>query len=131
MKPEIAAKWVDALRSGKYGQAAGRLRAGASGFCCLGVLCDLYSEEHASFGGKACWADDDTFLGKQDHLPKDVSEWAGMHSANGTLLCGYVDVEVGDVEPCHVTADNLADMNDEGCEFKHIADVISSHVEDL
>lgn len=40
MDPEIKAKWVAALRSGKYKQGRGRLRSGDE-FCCLGVLCDI------------------------------------------------------------------------------------------
>lgn len=40
MDQEMKAKWIEALRSGRYLQARERLRAG-KGFCCLGVLCDL------------------------------------------------------------------------------------------
>lgn len=40
MKKGIKAKWVKALRSGKYIQSASRLRTDR-GFCCLGVLCDV------------------------------------------------------------------------------------------
>lgn len=36
--------WVDALRSGQYSQTEEILRDNA-GFCCLGVLCDLYRKE--------------------------------------------------------------------------------------
>ena len=45
MNKEIKDKWVTALRSGKYKQTTGALRRvtadGESGFCCLGVLCDV------------------------------------------------------------------------------------------
>lgn len=40
MKPEIKAKWLEALRSGKYSQTTEMLR-NSHGFCCLGVLCDV------------------------------------------------------------------------------------------
>lgn len=36
--------WVAALRSGKYRQGQDRLRS-ESGFCCLGVLCDIKNPE--------------------------------------------------------------------------------------
>ena len=36
LNPEAKAKWVAALRSGKYKQGHGRLRDGDT-FCCLGV----------------------------------------------------------------------------------------------
>lgn len=47
---EFKAKWLEALRSGKYTQTRGKLRRTAQqgndpdripGFCCLGVLCDI------------------------------------------------------------------------------------------
>jgi len=37
---ELKAKWLEALRSGKYDQISGQLRVGNC-FCCLGVLCDI------------------------------------------------------------------------------------------
>ena len=40
MKKEIADKWVEALRSGKYKQGKSALKKDDS-FCCLGVLCDI------------------------------------------------------------------------------------------
>lgn len=40
MDAELKNKWLDALRSGRYAQGQGKLRA-ADKFCCLGVLCDL------------------------------------------------------------------------------------------
>ena len=45
MNPEVKQKWIDALRSGKYEQGSEKLRS-VSGYCCLGVLCDLYAQEH-------------------------------------------------------------------------------------
>ena len=40
MNPELKQKWVAALRSGDYEQARGALGDG-TGYCCLGVLCDI------------------------------------------------------------------------------------------
>lgn len=40
MDAQLKAKWVEALRSGKYLQTQGILRNGEY-FCCLGVLCDI------------------------------------------------------------------------------------------
>lgn len=37
---ELKAKWVEALRSGRYKQGTRFLRKGDA-FCCLGVLCDV------------------------------------------------------------------------------------------
>ena len=40
----MKAKWIAALRSGKYQQSWGALR-GYDGYCCLGVLCDVADPE--------------------------------------------------------------------------------------
>ena len=87
-----AKKWVKALRSGDYKQGHGRLRTDDT-FCCLGVACDLYAQEHP----EAKWTfnyEVDWFypLGYSDQggsfldLPKKVQEWvnsvSNIHSAN-------------------------------------------------
>lgn len=51
MNGELKAKWLEALRSGKYKQGRGRLRDESNQFCCLGVLCDV--------GGLGAWGIDD------------------------------------------------------------------------
>jgi len=46
MDAQLKAKWVEALRSGDYGQASGQLHdAQNGGFCCLGVLCKVMGAE--------------------------------------------------------------------------------------
>lgn len=40
MKKEIADKWIEALKSGKYKQHTNSLRV-KDMYCCLGVLCDI------------------------------------------------------------------------------------------
>lgn len=50
MNKEIKAKWIEALRSGKYIQVRNALRD-RHGFCCLGVLCDILPTlKYESFG---------------------------------------------------------------------------------
>lgn len=41
MNKGIKDRWITALRSEKYSQTKGNLRDD-EGYCCLGVLCDLY-----------------------------------------------------------------------------------------
>jgi len=41
MDKALKAKWLKALRSGKYKQGKYRLRNNRDEFCCLGVLCDV------------------------------------------------------------------------------------------
>jgi hypothetical protein len=45
MNPELKQKWIAALRSGQRKQAQGVLRKKDGGFCCLGVLIDVYQPE--------------------------------------------------------------------------------------
>jgi hypothetical protein len=52
MKKDIAIKWIDALRSGKYKQGKSELHnSDTNEYCCLGVLneiCELKSDLYRS-----------------------------------------------------------------------------------
>jgi len=41
MEASLKAKWIEALRSGKYKQGRFKLRTRDDCYCCLGVLCDV------------------------------------------------------------------------------------------
>ena len=72
MNPEVKAKWVTALRSGKYEQGRDHLKAGDA-FCCLGVLCDLYAQEHG------VEFDSNLYHEGSEELPaSNVVDWAGL-----------------------------------------------------
>lgn len=81
MNPEIKAKWVAALRSGEYKQGRDSLRKG-DGFCCLGVLCDLYDSEHSSDSWQIDPAGDWMHVGEFGVPCRAVLSWAGLESAN-------------------------------------------------
>ncbi len=38
--------WIKALRSGEYKQDTGSLKTSSNGFCCLGVLTDIYCKNY-------------------------------------------------------------------------------------
>lgn len=111
MKPEIKAKWITALRGGEYQQTKGALRD-ARGFCCLGVLCDLYGEEKG-----VEWAPSDvfheqaSFLGAETLLPEPVQIWADLD--NYDPMVGLLP-----------DTESLSSLNDCGCSFNEIADLI-------
>lgn len=141
MNPEIKAKWVSLLRSGKYDQYSGQLGADPIGGswdvdkpsrCCLGVLCELAVEDgvvekHVSEYGYVSYrahGDSDRF-----YLPKVVREWAGFGPDNYTpsVPNEYLDRdkaphnEFGTVQ--------LAVLNDQpGFTFDQIADIIEEHL---
>lgn len=105
MDKKIKAKWVEALRSGKYQQGKLSLRTttkAADKFCCLGVLCDVVQPEswHRTTAG---WFND----GSQSQLPYELRIALGIKS---------------------VTQVHLIDMNDTGARFSEIADYIEENL---
>ena len=118
MKTEIATLWINALLSGDYKQVKGKLHS-ESGFCCLGVLCDLFKKET----NKGRWK-----MGEEEHaqfyigeeiatgvLPEAVVDWAGLDSNIGKFHAGP----------------SLIILNDGGKSFAEIAEIISLTTEEL
>ncbi len=106
MDSALKAKWVEALRSGKYVQAKGCLRDSrphGDGFCCLGVLCDVIDPEG--------WDDSGLFRLAHCFPPKEVM-----------TEIGYPD----EAEKQNSKFWTAAHMNDEGKSF----DEIASYIED-
>lgn len=106
MDANLKAKWIEALRGGKYKQGKEQLRQSDDSFCCLGVLCDIIDPvqwREVSSGYR--------FRGREfaalSFPPPDVSERVGL--------------------PRHIQ-DAVAAMNDEGSSFAEIADYIEAHV---
>lgn len=104
MNESVKKLWVETLRSGQYEQTTGRLHT-IAGFCCLGVLCDLYRTSHETE-----WVDNPregeyVFLGQKSYLPDVVHIWAELE----------FDLQR-----------NAMRMNDGGADFATIADVIES-----
>ena len=127
MNTEVKQKWIDALRSGKYEQGSEKLRS-VQGYCCLGVLCDLYSQEQDAeweFRGIT-----ETNLQPQDYwyfedqsefLPDSVKEWAGLPVGNPAVR---VDVTEADDENDWFYTDEIANLNDSGYTFNELSNVI-------
>ncbi len=116
MKQEIKDKWLKALRSGEYVQGQMALND-QSGFCCLGILCDLAAKE-----GVGAWKEYNSmniFTTSKDSstaiLPKPVISWAGLDHPNP-----IVPFE-GGVLP-------LSRVNDSGTSFDEIADIIEENL---
>ena len=64
MDKKLKAKWVKALRSGKFKQTRGTLFDGVSAYCCLGVLNVIGRgvKGHGVFGGGYSYAAQKTGL---------------------------------------------------------------------
>jgi hypothetical protein len=135
MNHDIADKWIAALESGKYSQAREALRT-TDGFCCLGVLSDLYIKEHP----KEEWTVTsltisnltETFYSIKDTdpcgadyastvLPRQVQDWAGMSSESGHFM-----------ERNSASGPSLVFYNDQlKFSFKEIANIIRHNKENL
>jgi hypothetical protein len=98
---EVKAKWIDALRSGKYEQGRGQLRSKDDEYCCLGVLLDILSPD--------AWVLN-TEHGCYQSLDDRIS-----------VLPNYIENEIG-------RQGELIDMNDGGKSFTEIADWIQENV---
>ena len=129
MNSKVKEAWVNALRSGKYEQGSERLR-GVDGFCCLGVLCDIYAQEHNTeweFRGNKetnlqpmdYWY----YEGESEFLPESVMDWAELKTDNPQLR---VDVEDG--EDNWNYKEGVSNLNDSGYTFTTIANLIEAQL---
>ena len=123
MNLEVQKKWVNALRSGEYKQGREALKVKDT-FCCLGVLCDLYSKEH----NVGEWVQRDDFVDGFDYkegdlpsangiLPTHIMLWAGLKEKN-PVVSGSSRVRI----------ERLSRKNDAGTSFSKIADIIEKEI---
>lgn len=120
LNKEKLTKWVEALESGEYNQAQRQLRkstpTGKDAFCCLGVLCDLSSEDT---GGKWEPVGELWFFGREytqrnrSLPPVDVREWLLDPTPDRDPLIVLNDVTAFLI--------SLSSLNDNGVTFEHIA----------
>ena len=125
----VKQQWIAALRSGEYKQGRWALRTD-SGYCCFGVLCDLYAKAHP----KAYWHDEqNTFIpdsstpkwSAAELPPEEVFAWSG----NNYGVSGWVvDIDPAKTpnsgEPQH-----LDTLNDTFLySFDQIADIIEEQL---
>jgi hypothetical protein len=102
---DIKEKWCEALTSGKYNQGHYALRTpyGPTGFCCLGVLCDVLGADWTQTRQQK------SYPGQSD-VPEEVYE----------VLIQPFDEDI----PGKSVQNVLATMNDRGKSFKDIVRVI-------
>ena len=100
MNQKVKQQWIEALRSGEYSQTQNQLKD-HHGYCCLGVLCDLYSKVNEG----SYWEDGgdlfrfETNMGEYEfvRLPMSVSEWAGLDDDNPSVKYGGAIVAISDL----------------------------------
>lgn len=116
MDKKLKAKWLKALRSGKYKQGKGVLRTADNRFCCMGVLVDVMS--------KKAWPKVTTEIGTLI-LGAEHSVMAYEVEQNGTALDYDTMRRIG-LETRH--QGDLINMNDAGKRFTTIADYIEAEL---
>ena len=96
MKPELKKKWLEALKSGRYKQGQGMLRA-EDKYCCLGVLCDLIDPKQWVVKGEQNWFffDGDRFsLSVQVQFDTGIQteEMQTLVKMNDSYLAGFKEI---------------------------------------
>lgn len=125
MNEQIKKQWLRALRNGKYKQTRSNLRT-STGFCCLGVLCDLYAKEtnveweQVELDGVKKNSIYYRMHNAHDVLPLEVSLWAGVPISPAVQAAPF-----GDTREISQTLGNL---NDTGFSFYKIAKLIEKQL---
>lgn len=109
--PEFKAKWLEALRSGRYRQTRDKLRDKV-GFCCLGVACDI--------SGKGTWKASLSSNGKQMQM------FVSPYGSSKTCIPYPLLEEIGLTEAEHKSLANLNDSRK--ATFANIADWIERNL---
>ena len=130
MDQRVKELWLKALRSGEYDQSTHQLKTvtmDGFGYCCLGVLCDLYIKDTGNgkwdYVGLNGWIVDDDEAGSLSsdvELIPTVAQWAGL-SSDPTLPFTF---QMLNGEPGNREFTYLASLNDNGCTFSQMADLI-------
>lgn len=82
MDAEWKARWVEALRSGRYKQGRDQLRTEHDEFCCLGVLCDIVAPDEWRELPAHGWT---SFDEEDGALPQEVADAVGLDRRNPPL----------------------------------------------
>ena len=112
MKADIAKKWVEALRSGKYQQTKEYLKTyevasfgnRQIAYCCLGVLVEAVLGQEIKLSERV--------LGSEARVASGITSREGALTLNNSVTC-------------------LSALNDGGKTFIEIADVIEKHWKEL
>jgi hypothetical protein len=92
MNKEIKAKWIAALRGGKYRQGREQLRKGGR-FCCLGVLCNIHAQENPILA--ATQDNQEWYFGSKIFLANRLMRWSGVSRVTQVVLSDMNDGTYG------------------------------------
>lgn len=124
VKKRVKKMWLEALRGKKYQQSTGCLQDN-DGFCCLGVLTDLYLEEMA-----LDWVWDEEkqvyHINQQyTYLPPEVCNWSGIFDKDPEVLIDGYSFSLSDLNDGSGTRIQFPEYTN--LPFAIIADIIEKH----
>lgn len=137
MKSAIRDLWLDVLVSDQYEQTQSVLSDG-TGYCCLGVLCDVHANVAPKNVAKG-WEGDSVFSsydGEQEMLSLRIGRWAfpELKAMDQGVSTWNVKTQKRDrnfPETASGRAElllyRLAEMNDDGASFQKIAKYIEAN----
>lgn len=111
LPPDYKAKWIEALRSGRYAQGKNYLRVKDT-YCCLGVLCDITGTEWKPMDGSDCYGS---------------KGWTGIPNPYECYPKEIIPAMQQDVKDESLQW-LLSRMNDDGKSFNEIADWIEENL---
>lgn len=119
MKKDIKEMWVTALKSGDYKQVKGSLNEslpdGVTGYCCLGVLCEI-SQKLTGFG----ISENHKETMESHILGPTILTWSGLTNREGDPV--YYKGE------SHCMLTSLSSHNDADRSFAEIAEMIEKQL---
>lgn len=110
---ELQTKWIEALESGEYKQSRRALNDG-TGFCCLGVLCEIAGMDFEKRGSYTYYSFDGQYSGQV--LPDTFTSKIGLRDRYGSLKQG--------IAHSGTISSTLIGLNDRGVPFSEIAQLM-------
>lgn len=115
MTPEFKAKWLEALRSGKYQQAHGVMRDENGCMCCLGVAAELIDPTK--------W---NPHSASTDEAGRGFG-WSGDKPDRTLEIANALDLDIMDVKACAARNDGNSQHRQHS--FLQMADYIEKEIE--
>ena len=120
MNKEIKARWIERLRSGNYRQVGGPLHCNKGGFCALGVLADIYLEDHGEQWQRTGGAN--YFITQERQHPRMGRVVDECYSTLPFRVAEWAEISPGAQDDIAVMNDELGEPRSEAGYLQHVND---------
>ena len=133
MDKEVKELWLTALRSGEYQQAKGALRRKdddefGTGYCCLGVLCDIAAKQGVCSELEYFGEDSEVDRAPGYYIPTKMDD-DGEYQGATLYNCAFPPDHVREWAGLDDHQQNdLAQINDESSDFSRTIEYIESNL---